>query len=144
MKKVIGRKEEISIPKWGLVNVPAKIDTGAYTSSIHCEFAEIRVEGGEKTLYFKLLGPGYHENNDKLIGTRKFARRKVKNSFGQVETRFMVRCTVLVFGEKIRTDFTLANRGNMKNPILLGRKLLRGHFLVDVSSTNLASKNQSE
>jgi hypothetical protein len=29
------------------------------------------------------------------------------------------------------TDFTLTNRGRMKNPVLLGRRFLRKDFLVD-------------
>ncbi|NJM93841.1 MAG: ATP-dependent zinc protease, partial [Cytophagales bacterium] len=34
--------------------------------------------------------------------------------------------------------FTLTNRSEMKFPVLLGRKLLRRRFLVDVSAHNLS------
>jgi hypothetical protein len=41
-KKVLGRKEKITLPELGLNLVGAKIDTGAYTSSLHAE--EIRID----------------------------------------------------------------------------------------------------
>ena len=41
-KKVLGRKEKITLPELGLNLVGAKIDSGAYTSSLHAE--EIRIE----------------------------------------------------------------------------------------------------
>ena len=41
-KKVLGRKEKITLTELGLNLVGAKIDTGAYTSSLHAE--EIRIE----------------------------------------------------------------------------------------------------
>jgi len=45
----------------------------------------------------------------------------------------------------IRAEFSLANRGSMRFPVLLGRKLLRNKFVVDVSlkdvSYSLRNKN---
>ena len=46
MKKIIGRLEKVSFPAFQLHNIDAKIDTGAYTSSIHCKKAkEVVVDG---------------------------------------------------------------------------------------------------
>lgn len=144
MKKTIGRREKISIPAWGLRNVSAKIDTGAYTSSIHCEFAELREENGVQILCFKVLRPAHKKYNGQLICTKHFTQKKVKNSFGDEEIRFMVRAKVSMFGEKILTEFTLTDRTKMKNPILLGRKLLRGRYLVDVDAVNLSKKSSKK
>ena len=49
-KKIIGRKEKISLPKLGLKLVWAKIDTGAYTSSIHAEQIREEEYKGKKVL----------------------------------------------------------------------------------------------
>lgn len=144
MKKTIGRREKISIPTWGLKQVSAKIDTGAYTSSIHCEFVELREENGLRLLCFKLLRPSHRKYNDQLICTEDFTQKRVKNSFGDEEIRFMVRVKVSMFGEKILAEFTLTDRTKMKNPILLGRKLLRGRFKVDVDSVNLSRKSSKK
>ncbi len=33
----IGRVDKVDFPELGLVNIEVKIDSGAYTSAIHCE-----------------------------------------------------------------------------------------------------------
>jgi hypothetical protein len=142
MKKTIGRREKINLPKWGLKNITAKIDTGAYTSSIHCEFAEEKIENSVPVLYFKVLSPEHKKYKNKLIRTEDFTEKVVKNSFGQEEVRFKVKTKVVMFGEEFEAEFTLTDRSKMRIPILLGRKLLRKRFLVDVDSINLSKKSQ--
>jgi hypothetical protein len=142
MKKTIGRREKIHLPKWGLKNVTAKIDTGAYTSSIHCEFAEETIENSVPVLYFKVLCPKHKKYKNKLLRTEDFTEKKVKNSFGQEEIRFKVNTKVVMFGEEFDAEFTLTDRSKMRIPILIGRKLLRRKFLVDVDSINLSKKSQ--
>ena len=39
-KKVIGRVDVVNFPKLNLNEISIKIDTGAYTSSIHCKDIE--------------------------------------------------------------------------------------------------------
>jgi hypothetical protein len=142
MKKTIGRREKIHLPKWGLKNVTAKIDTGAYTSSIHCEFAEEKIENDIPVLYFKVLSPKHKKHKNKLLRTEDFTEKKVKNSFGQEEVRYKVNTKVVMFGEEFDAEFTLTDRSKMRIPILIGRKVLRGRFLVDVDSINLSKKSQ--
>lgn len=136
-KKVLGRKEKITLPELGLNLVGAKIDTGAYTSSLHAE--EIRIEEveGRKLLYFKILMPEHKKFTGKILFFESFREKKVKNSFGQVEVRYLIETKLQLAGETFRAEFTLSDRSSMKNSILLGRKILRGRFLVDVSKTNL-------
>ena len=62
----------------------------------------------------------------------------IRNSFGVSEKRFVIKTHIIVFGRTIQTEFTLADRENLKNPVLLGRKLLRNRFIVDVSQKNLS------
>ena len=136
-KKVLGRKEKITLPELGLNLVGAKIDTGAYTSSLHAE--EIRIEEveGRKLLYFKILMSAHKKFTGKTLFFESFREKKVKNSFGQVEVRYLIETKLQLAGETFRAEFTLSDRSSMKNSILLGRKILRGRFLVDVSKTNL-------
>jgi len=135
--KTIGRKEKITLPELGLNLVWAKIDTGAYTSSIHAE--EIRLEeiDGKKILKFQALLPGHQKFSGKTLAFEKYREKKVKNSFGQTEVRFLIETKLKLAGETFRAEFTLTDRSSMKNAILLGRKILREKFLVDVSKTNL-------
>ncbi len=77
-KKVLGRKEKITLPELGLNLVGAKIDTGAYTSSLHAE--EIRIEEveGRKLLYFKILMPAHKKFTGKPFFLSPTEKRKLK------------------------------------------------------------------
>lgn len=142
MKQIIGRKEKINLPEWGLKMIPAKIDTGAYTSSIHSDYAkEEKDEMGNKVLTFTVLPNTHKKYSGKLIRTKEYTTKKVKNSFGQAEDRFKVTTKVQLFGGEFDAEFTLSNRTNMRNPILLGRKILKGRFVVDVDLTYQSQKS---
>lgn len=141
MKKLIGRREKITLPEWSLKNVTGKIDTGAYTSSIHCEFVEEKEEDGKKVLFFKVLEPSDKKYNGKIIRSESYSQKKVKNSFGQAEIRYKVTTKVIMFGVEFDAEFTLTDRSKMRNPILLGRKILIGRFIVDVQEVNLSKKS---
>jgi hypothetical protein len=139
-KRIIGRREKITLPEWDLKMISAKVDTGAYTSSIHCEYAEEKEIDGKMYLEFKVLSPGHIKYKNKVIRTDDYTQKKVKNSFGVAEIRYKVITVINMFGEEFEAEFTLSDRAKMRNAILIGRKTLKGKFLVDVDQVNL-SKN---
>jgi hypothetical protein len=144
-KKIIGRKEKISLPKVGLKSVWAKIDTGAFTSSLHAEAIREEEVDGKKVLKFEILMPGHRDFTGKTLSFDEYKQKKVKNSFGQAETRFLIVTKIKIAGETFLAEFTLSDRSSMKNSILLGRKILQDKFLVDVNKVNLSKayrKNQ--
>ena len=124
-KTIIGSEEFVSFPELNLDLIHARIDTGATTSSLGVK--TIREVGTS----IECLLP-----NKKTIVFNEFKKKLVKSSFGNSEERYVVKILVDVLGRKIRTDFTLANRSKMKFPILIGRKMLRGKFIVDVTLKN--------
>lgn len=136
-KKTIGRKEKITLPELGLNLVWAKIDTGAYTSSLHAEQIREEEVEGKKVLKFQILMPKHLKFTGRTLVFEKYREKKVKNSFGQAEVRYLIETKLQLAGETYRAEFTLTDRSTMKNAVLLGRKILRGRFLVDVSQTNL-------
>jgi len=135
-KKIIGRKEKITLPDLGLKSVWAKIDTGAFTSSIHAEEIREVDEDGKKVLKFEILMQGHMGFTGKTLSFDEYKQKKVKNSFGQAETRYLVVTRIKIAGEIFSAEFTLSDRSSMKNSILLGRKILRDRFLVDVNKVN--------
>lgn len=137
-KKVIGRKEKISLPKLGLKLVWAKIDTGAFTSSIHAEHIREEEFNGKKVLAFQILMPRHPSFTGKTIRFENYSEKKVKNSFGQAEIRYLIETKIRLAGETYTAEFTLSDRTSMKNSILLGRNLLKDRFLVDVTASNLS------
>src|SRR5690606_19929231 len=105
--------DRVDLPDLGLSNIHAKIDTGAYSCSLHCE--KVRVVKGK--LQFVLLDKEHPEFTGMKFVFDKFERKQVRNSFGEVEKRFVITTSVTLFGEVITTEFSLSNRGSMKFPI---------------------------
>jgi hypothetical protein len=138
--KVLGRYDRVDLPVLGLSNIHAKIDTGAYTCSLHCHRSEI-INGN---LEFILLDEEHPEFTGMKFVFNQFEERDIKNSFGEVEKRFVIITTIRIFDEEISAEFSLSNRGSLKFPILIGRKILRDRFLIDVKKKNLSFKEKQE
>jgi len=126
----IGSKATISFPQLGIVSVPAKIDTGADSSSVWASDIALNDAG---QLKFTLFGPNSPYYTGKVITVDDYTLLSVKNSFGQAEYRYKVKLQVKIADRIINTRFTLADRSKNSQPILIGRHTLRGKFLVDVS-----------
>ena len=137
--KVIGRTDVIDMPELGLHEVDAKIDTGAYTSSIHCSRIRLKKDtDGTEMITFTIPGSKLHEKGVHHFKVRQFEERNIRSSNGQIQKRYVIKTQIILFGRKIRAEFSLADRSSMKYPILLGRKLLQGRFIVDVSKKDLS------
>ncbi len=136
VKPIIGRFERVNFIELDLIDIDAKIDTGAYSSSIHCH--DIWEDETTKTLHFKLLDPSHPDDNEKDIQFKNYTKTVVKSSTGIKESRFKINTDIQV-GEKVyATNFTLTDRSNMRFPVLLGRVILK-KFLVDASKKYLLS-----
>ena len=131
---ILGRSDRVDLPGLGLEDIQAKIDTGAYTSSLHCLRAEL-IDGN---LEFVLLDEEHPEFTGIKYTFKKFDQREIKNSFGEAELRFVIKTKVKIFDQVIKAEFSLSNRGNLKFPVLLGRKILRHRFLIDVTKKDLS------
>ncbi len=140
--RTLGRQEIIDLPSFGLEDIEAKVDTGAYTSAINCSRVKVREINGQKELTFFLSGSKIHEKRARKFSTTDFKRKKIKSSNGQIEERFVIKTTAIIYGRKLRMEFSLSDRSKMKFPILLGRKLLTGRYIVDVSKKNLSYKEK--
>ncbi len=138
-KIVIGRKDVADFPSFGLVKVPVKIDTGAYTSSIHCDYVELVQMNGKTQLEVRF----FDQNGMKAASYffEKFKEKVVRSSSGEGEKRYFIEGEITLFDKKIKTLFSLTRRIRMKTPVLLGRKLLNKNFVVDSSKVYL-SKNK--
>lgn len=135
---IIGRKEKVNLAEFEILGLIAKIDTGAYTSSIHCSrIREVNTKNGEKRLYFKLLDPSYPKYQEKKYSTKKYSQKLVKSSNGKSELRYVIETEIQIGDNIFIAEFTLSNRKDMKYPILIGRKLIKHKYLVDVSKVYL-------
>lgn len=137
--KTIGWKEVVDLPDLDIHGVPAKVDTGARTSVLHCSHIQLIKKGRKQFVEFRPLDDFRHP----ATGTYTFpfhSERKIKNSFGQEENRYIINTTVSLFGEQHPIEISLRDRSGMEFPILLGRSFLRKKFVVDVARSNVSSR----
>jgi hypothetical protein len=136
-KSIIGRREWASLPEFGLKNVEVKIDTGAYSSSIHASLIE-EVDGVLKVVFLDSKHPEFQNNP---FSFKEFRRKNVKSSNGIVQERYFIKTHVILGSVNIKTEFSLTKRQGMRYPILIGRKLLNKRFLIDTSLKYTLNKN---
>ncbi len=132
MKRTLGAFEKVTFPEFGMKNVLAKIDTGAFTGALHCTRVHEELENGVRMLYFSPF-----DTPKTVHKTDNFERGIVKSSNGQTEERYFIETSVMLRGERYAITLTLADRSEMKWPVLIGRRFLHtNEFIVDVSELN--------
>ena len=141
-KKLIGRKDKVDFPKMRLYDIDAKIDTGAYTSAIHCHNIRVSEKDNLKYVTFNLLDPSHPDYNEKRFRVPLHAKKRIKSSIGKSEERCIIKTLITLFGEKFEIELSLSDRSKMEYPVLIGRKLLKKRFVVDVSKSNLSYKEK--
>lgn len=128
----IGRVEVIRLPDIFPSDVRARIDTGATISSLWASDIQIQHDG----LHCKLFGEGdINYTGDEIVFT-EYSTRFVRSSNGYEEERYQIVTTISLKGRKIKARFTLADRSKQIYPVLIGRNVVRGKFIVDVSKGN--------
>lgn len=127
-KKLVGRAERIGFPELDLESVPARIDTGAKTSSLWA--SQVSLDNGVLTAV--LFGQGSVFYTGQSLEFPEFDTTVVSTSTGEIQARYKVRLLVKLRGKKVRAWFTLADRSTQVYPVLIGRNVLLGKFVVDV------------
>jgi hypothetical protein len=133
--KVAGWIERIVLPDQSLM-FDAKLDTGADISSINATVLERAKQAGSAFVRIELTDDS---GTVRQFDAPYVRTVRVKRSGTEVEKRFVVSLKLCIAGEVIEGEFTLADRGNLKEQILIGRNLLSGRILVDSGRTRLAS-----
>lgn len=124
---MIGRFDRADFPDLHLNDISIKIDTGAYTSSIHCE----NIKEEEGILKCTFLDEEHPLYNGKEFTFTNYDVVFVKSSNGMVQKRYQIQTTIKLFHEIFIISLSLAARQEMKFPVLLGRKFITKKFTVD-------------
>lgn len=133
-KKTIGRIDKADFPALELYDLDIKIDTGAYTSSIHCHSA--KVEENELICIFHEEDHPLHTGKE--VRFKEFKTARVKSSNGIIQRRYKVKTTIVIFDKKYSINLTLSMRDDMRFPVLIGRRFLSNKFIVDVTKKNIS------
>jgi len=141
-KVVIGRKDIADFEPLGLFGIEVKVDSGAYTSSLHCHKIEHFYHEGKEKVRCKFLDPGHPGYHEKEFVFDIHKIRSVKSSNGIVEERISIITEITLFNQKFPIELTLTERSDMKNPVLLGRKFISKKFIIDTSRKNLSLRGK--
>ena len=136
-KVIIGRVELVDFKKLNLMKIEAKIDTGAYSTALHCHKIWLEKIAGKDVLHFDILDPEHPEYPAKIFTCEDYKQKKVKSSNGRKEKRFIIKTPISLAGKTYLTDVSLTDRQKMKYPVLIGRKLLKNGYLIDVSKIKI-------
>lgn len=137
-KQVVGAVEKVFISPPGLI-LPARIDTGAATSSIDARKIETFERNGEPWVRFFILNP---DNGEKIELECKVVRKvRILQAVTEEEkTRRQVVELLVTLGNTVLTaEFTLADRSHMEFPVLIGRNILMDSMTVDISKKYIST-----
>ena len=130
-KEVIGWVENALILPHNIA-IKAKIDTGAQSSSLHCDCQDRFTRDGEQWIRFSLKDSEgeYYTLEKKVVRTVK-----IKRHFGGMQERDVVRLGICISGHYEETDVSIVDRSGFNYDLLVGRSYLEDDFIVDPSVT---------
>lgn len=134
-RKIIGRRAIAILPELNIESVVAKIDTGAYSSTLHAENIHIEKSGVVKELVFDIVPGEFIQTKSGKAEThrvRDFYTQKVRSSNGHIQVRYTIKTKISLDNIRFMASITLSDRSAMGYPLLIGRKLLRSRFIVNV------------
>lgn len=138
--KSIGWREWVTLPELGIINIKAKIDTGARTSALHAFALRPFMENGKERMAFDIHPV---QNNVDIVMSCTadiIDKRWVTDSGGHREERFVI-CTPMVLGDKMwPIEITLTERDSMLFRMLLGRSAIRKRFVVNPARSFIRKK----
>lgn len=129
---IIGAVEKIYLPPMKSPFL-SRIDTGATSSSLDAESIDIFERDGKSWVAFTVVN---RQTKETYTFEKPRAKRiKVKRII-EDEHRPMVEMDVKMGGESFKAYFTIAERENFEYQTLIGRNILSGRAIVDVSVSN--------
>ena len=130
-KITIGGVEEVVLLPWG-VKLPARIDTGAATSSldardlkVHDDMVEFKLPKRYGGLQLRLPVVMWHDVRGAAFKGRRPA----------------IEVTICIGSKTLRVHVTLNDRSTVEYPLIMGRNVLQNNFVVDVSRAKTTRPN---
>ncbi len=128
---VAGWREWVSLPGLGIGSIKAKMDTGARTSCLHAFKVEAFEKKGKSWVRFS-IHPNQNETDTVIqCEARVLDYRKVTDSGGHSELRYVIRTTVHFGDHQWPAEVTLTNRDNMKFRMLIGRTAMSDRIVIN-------------
>ena len=121
----------MSLPQLRIPWIKAKVDTGALTSALHAFDIHVDSRRGKRTVRFKVHP--LQRNGTVTVETQAalYDMRPVRSSSGHETIRPVIVTEVEIHGHPWSIELALIGRDDMGFRMLLGRRALRGRFVVD-------------
>lgn len=133
-KDIIGTNALIRVER--VSNVPAKIDTGADSSSVWASNIQVTKDG---ILEFSLFGPESPLYTGQILRRKDYKVAVVRSSNGAEQIRYRTHITLTIGGRRVVAFCTLSDRTANNFPVLIGRRTIKNRFIVDVSKRDLTN-----
>jgi len=92
---------------------------------------------GVPVLFFTVETEDENGKQQREYAFYNFLRKTIRNSFGEEEDRYIIKTLLKIGRKNIMASISLTNRWNMRYQVLVGRKPLKGKFLIDVKQLYL-------
>ncbi len=139
---ILGSEEWVYVPAIDEA-FKARVDTGATTSSMDAIDIVPFERDGKDWVQFKIDLGDNKESREFKVPVERWASVK-QSSTNEITKRAVVSAYIKIGDYKEKTEFTLADRGHMAFPMLLGRSFFRDIGVVDVSKKYIQGKTSKE
>jgi hypothetical protein len=137
---IIGWREWVGLPDFGIESIKVKVDTGARSSSLHAFNLQKFERDGAKWVRFKVHPVQRKKTKTIEIEAEVLEYRSIRSSNGKATRRPVILTHVELLGIVWPVELTLASRDNMGFRMLLGREAFRRRFLVDAGNSYYGGK----
>jgi hypothetical protein len=137
---VIGWREWVGLPDFGIKHIKVKVDTGARSSSLHAFDLREFERDGEEWVRFQVHPVQRSSIRSVEIEAQVVEHRSVRSSSGKAAIRPVILTRVRLMGITWPVELTLASRDEMGFRMLLGREAFRRRFLVDAGKSYCGGK----
>lgn len=141
---VIGWREWVGLPDFGIEAIKVKVDTGARSSSLHAFDLREFERDGATWVRFRVHPVQRSRDRTVQVEARVLEHRAVRSSDGRVSRRPVILARVRLLGLEWPVELTLAGRDEMGFRMLLGREAIRRRFLVDSGRSFLGGRLKTQ
>lgn len=137
---LIGWREWVAFPVWGIGAVKAKIDTGARTSALHATDVEEFVKDDATWARFVVHPWQGNDLDPHPVEAPCVDEREVTSSSGTKSVRPVIVASIELAGSPREIELTLIRRDEMGFRMLLGRNAMAGYYVIDPSLSYVAGR----
>jgi hypothetical protein len=142
--KILGWREWISLPEFGIPALKVKVDSGARTCALHAtKIRYLREADGLTWVSFEIT-ENMSPHKSKRVRAPLVEKRRVRSSLGHASLRPVIRTVIELGPDRWAVEVTLVNRDPMGFRMLLGRRALKGRYLIHPSRSFIQSQPRDD